>query len=192
MCSEGLRRGLLEALSFLQLPVARAGGTGRTRPGRECLGAVRPMLLPLGKKVVELRGWGAEQGLSVHCFFCCRAEETPVLPRGQGASPTLRGPGAASTDCELSCAQSPSPQRGWSGRSTHLPPSLASLAPAAGPDPGASVIPREARGLYQPPHSTAALFTACFWGAQGEERGVRLGLSREERGAWGAERGLGC
>lgn len=65
---------------------------GRTRPVKEFLVAFRP----IGRKVVELRGWGAEQGLSVRCFFRCRAEETPVLPRGQGASPTLRGPCASS------------------------------------------------------------------------------------------------
>lgn len=115
-----------------------------------------------------------------------------MLTCSQSASPTLQGPCAASTNCELSRAQGLSPQRAWSGCSVQLPPSLALLAPAAGPDPGSSMIPRGAWGLYQPPYTTTALFTACLGRAQGEGRGVRLGLSREAGGAWVAERGLGC
>lgn len=57
------------------------------------------MVLPIGEGLVELQdwGWGAERGLLVCCFFCCRAEETLMATHGHGASHTLwRGGGLLS------------------------------------------------------------------------------------------------
>lgn len=73
-----------------------------------------------------------------------------------------------------------------------LSPSLALLAPAAGPDPGASLMPRGSWGLYQPPprhqHPTHSLLLGSLRGGMGG----RLGLSKAARGTWGAEGELEC
>jgi len=114
-------------------------------------------------------------------------------PRSHGASPTLRGSCAASMSCGVSGAQSPSPRHGWAEPGVQLPPGLASLAPAAGPPPGAARIPRGAwGGLYHPPQHHCPIHSLHLGSRRGGERGVTLGLSRDVRGVWDAERGLGC
>lgn len=136
--------------------------------------------------------------------YLCLASSAVGLRTLQGSHMAT----APAPNCRGGPAQLPQTVNSHMPRAHHpsaqLPPSLASLAPAAGPDPAAPIIPRGTWGLYQHPRNNTALLTACIWGPWEEGWGERLGLSREAKrlgvlrvasgaeGVWDAERDLGC